>query len=75
MPREVPPQSRCGKCVIARSSACGVRAAKLGNDELQYGRRFEDKDISDLKTLIELIMIWIRNLHLTWRYMEEMPPK
>lgn len=53
-------------------SACAKRAAWLGNDESHYTRKWEDKDISDLKILIELTTGWIRNNVLTSRYMSEM---
>ena len=36
-----------------------ARAAWLGNDETHYTRRWEDKDITDLKRLIELTVLWI----------------
>jgi len=51
---------------------CAKRAAWLGNDETHYVRRWEDKDISDLKILIELTMSWIRSSVLTKRYLGEM---
>jgi hypothetical protein len=35
------------------------RAAWLGNDETHYVRRWEDRDIEDLKRLIELTVRWI----------------
>jgi hypothetical protein len=52
---------------------CARMAAWLGNDETHYERRWVDKDISDLKTLIELTTNWIRNHVLTRRYLEGMP--
>lgn len=51
---------------------CARRAAWLGNDETHYVRRWEDKDISDLKILIELTMSWIRSSVLTKRYLDSM---
>lgn len=53
---------------------CASRAAWLGNDETHYERRWEGKDISDLKTLVQLTMNWIHNNVLTKRYLHEMPP-
>ena len=51
---------------------CAKRAAWLGNDETHYVRKWEDKDIRDLKTLIELTMSWIRSSVLTKQYLTEM---
>jgi hypothetical protein len=51
---------------------CAERAAWLGNDETHYVRRWEDKDIGDLKTLIKLTMAWIQNNLLTAKYFSDM---
>lgn len=51
---------------------CAKRAAWLGNDEAHYVRRWEDRDIKDLKILIELTSNWIRNCVLTEKYLIEM---
>src|SRR5262249_48084127 len=48
---------------------CAERAAWLGNDETHYLRKWEDKDISDLKTLITLAVNWIENHLLTQSYL------
>jgi hypothetical protein len=53
--------------------ATAKRAAWLGNDEAHYVRRWEDKDISDLKVLIRLTINWADNVLLTHRYSTEMP--
>lgn len=50
-----------------------ARATWLGNDETHYTRRWEDKDISDLKVLVKLTVNWIENVLLTEKYVEEMP--
>jgi hypothetical protein len=34
-------------------------ATWLGNDETHYQRRWIDKDLNDLKTLIKLVLHWI----------------
>lgn len=47
-------------------------ATWLGNDETHYHRVWEDKDIEDLKTLIELTHYWITSEIQTARYIEEM---
>jgi hypothetical protein len=52
---------------------CAKRAAWLGNDETHYTKRWEDKDIEDLKLLIQLTVNWIENVMLTERYVDEMP--
>jgi len=49
------------------------RAAWLGNDETHYYRKWEDKDIKDLKILIELTVRWIESEELTRIYVEDMP--
>jgi len=55
--------------------ACATRAAWLGNDETHYERRWEEKDIADLKTLIQLTMNWVVSSVLTKQYMDEMPER
>lgn len=52
---------------------CAKRAAWLGNDETHYIRKWEDKDISDLKTLINLSSGWVKSNILTEKYLQEMP--
>lgn len=53
---------------------CAKRAAWLGNDETHYVRKWEEKDISDLKVLIELTVNWVDSNLLTKKYLEDMPP-
>ena len=48
------------------------RASWIGNDEAHYERRWEDKDITDLKRLIELTVKWIESVQMTEDYMEDM---
>ena len=52
---------------------CAERAVWLGNDETHYTRKWEDKDIKDLKVLMRLTVNWVENKVLTSRYIEEMP--
>ena len=52
--------------------SCAKLASWLGNDETHYVRRWEDKDISDLKTLLKLTEGWIRDHLLTRKYLGEM---
>ena len=48
------------------------RAVWIGNDETHYVRRWEGKDIEDLKTLIEITIHWIEMEKLTADYLTEM---
>lgn len=57
----------------ARVKATAKRAAWLGNDETHYIRKWEGKDIQDLKTLIRLTVNWIENVLLTAHYTKDMP--
>ena len=47
------------------------RTAWLGNDLTHYEQRYEDKDIEDLKLLIDLSIYWIAYNLLTDKAMEE----
>lgn len=49
------------------------RAVWLGNDETHYVRKWEDKDLSDLKILIELTTRWIEMEELTKKLEIDMP--
>ena len=51
---------------------CAKRAVWLGNDETHYIRKWNDRDINDLKTLIRLTVNWIDNSMLTEKYISEM---
>lgn len=51
---------------------CSRRASWLGNDETHYVRKWEDKDIKDLKILLKLTEAWIANNLLTEKYMADM---
>lgn len=66
-----------GKCINdyiedQNVKKCAKRAAWLGNDETHYTRKWEDKDVSDLKRLIQLTVNWIENILLTQKYIDEM---
>lgn len=54
---------------------CAKLATWLGNDETHYARKWEDKDINDLKTLLELTIIWIKSNILTEKYTSQMTDK
>ncbi len=67
-----------GKCIkkyIADPTARKIaeRAAWLGNDETHYERRWEDKDVQDLKMLIRLTVNFVENEQLTELYLAAMP--
>lgn len=69
------PLARCIADYIADPNlqVTAKRAAWLGNDETHYVRRWEDKDIRDLKLLITLTVNWVQNVLLTRKYQDEMP--
>ncbi|MBZ5551076.1 MAG: hypothetical protein LAO21_00035 [Acidobacteriia bacterium] len=52
--------------------ACAKLATWLGNDETHYTRKWEDKDINDLKRLVRLTVNWVDNVLLTKKYVSEM---
>lgn len=56
----------------ANLKACAQRAAWVGNDETHYVRKWEHKDIDDLKVLINLSCVWVRSNILTEKYLREM---
>lgn len=51
---------------------CAKRASWLGNDETHYTRKWETKDVSDLKLLVRLTVNWIESSLLTKKYISEM---
>lgn len=56
-----------------RIQACAKRAAWLGNDEIHYQRKWEDKDINNLKELIKLTVNFIESDIISKKYENEMP--
>lgn len=54
---------------------CAERAAWLGNDETHYVRIWQDKDIENLKDLIDLMVSWIESEEKTKKYKQEMQKK
>lgn len=48
------------------------RAVWLGNDETHYERVWEEKDIEDLKKLIDVTLHWVSMEILTKKYIEDM---
>jgi hypothetical protein len=68
-----------GKCIDGdvtdpNIKATAKRATWLGNDETHYVRKWEDKDINDLKVLIRLTVNWVDSAILTQQYIREMNP-
>lgn len=66
-----------GKCIkddVANQNLKDIaeRAVWLGNDETHYVRKWETKDISDLKKLIDVSIHWIEMELLTEQYKSEM---
>jgi hypothetical protein len=67
-----------GKCIKdhitnAKIVTVASRTAWLGNDETHYLRTWEDKDLTDLKKLINLTVHWIEMEELTKDMVVEMP--
>ena len=51
---------------------CAKRAVWLGNDETHYVRKWEGKDIKDLKLLIQITVNWIQQEVITKRLLADM---
>jgi hypothetical protein len=68
------PLSRCIQSYIddTRIKECAQLATYLRNDETHYIRKWVDKDVEDLKVLIELTLRWIESVKLTEKYIAEM---
>lgn len=67
-----------GSCISehidnARLKTVAKRAVWLGNDETHYIRKWETKDLQDLKKLIELTLHWIEMEALSDSIEEDMP--
>ncbi|MBY6844861.1 DUF4145 domain-containing protein [Clostridium botulinum] len=52
---------------------CARRAVWIGNDETHYVRKWEDKEIKDLRRLIDLTINWILTEEKTKEYLNDMP--
>jgi len=66
------------KCIAdyvsdGRVKQVAARAVWLGNDETHYLRKWEEKDLNDLKMLIALTLHWIEMDELTKKVMADMP--
>jgi len=67
-----------GKCISddvddSRVKKVAKRAVWLGNDETHYVRKWEGKNLQDLKKLISLTIHWIEMDYLTEEVEEDMP--
>lgn len=67
-----------GKCIEdyvtdQRIKSVSKRAAWLGNDETHYVRKWDGKDVNDLKMLIDLTLYWIDSAVLTAKLEVDMP--
>jgi len=71
-------KKQLGPCIEDHIRDAAVRAAAkratwLGNDETHYVRRWEDKDITDLKNLVRLTVNAVENAILMRQYETDMP--
>ncbi|WP_291096899.1 MULTISPECIES: hypothetical protein [unclassified Flavobacterium] len=71
-------KSMLAKCIAdyiddSRIKKVAKRATWLGNDETHYIRKWEGKNLTDLKTLIKLTIHWIEMEKLTDDFESEMP--
>lgn len=67
-----------GPCIKAyipdgNIKSCAERATWLGNDETHYLRKWEDKDVRDLKSVVTLTVNWIHNHLTTQQLLKDMP--
>ncbi len=67
-----------GQCIVSDVTNENIkqvaeRATWIGNDETHYVRKWENKDITDLKTLIDLTIYWIEAEIKTKKTLEDMP--
>ena len=52
---------------------CAMRAVWIGNDETHYIRIWEDKDVKDLKDLIDVTLFWKESEYKAEQYELERP--
>jgi Domain of unknown function (DUF4145) len=57
----------------AQVKQCAKRATWLGNDQVHYIKKWEAKDVNDLKTLVTLTVNWIQNHLATKQFVGDMP--
>lgn len=78
VPRDDVEKSPLGSCITdhvddSRLKAVAKRATWLGNDEAHYLKKWEEKDLADLKMLIDLTLHWIKMEELTKAALTDMP--
>ena len=56
-----------------RIKSVAKRAVWLGNDETHYIRKWEGKNLEDMKKLIDLTVHWIEMEKLTESFEDDMP--
>ena len=66
-----------GRCIHNRLEdgfikECAKRATWLGNDETHYVRKWENRDIEDLKRLVDLTVNWVDSHITTKQFIDEM---
>jgi hypothetical protein len=76
--KELIEKSMLAKCIAdyiddSRIKMVAKRATWLGNDETHYIKKWEGKNLEDLKTLIKLTIHWIEMEKLTENFKNEMP--
>lgn len=76
--KEIIEKKLLGPCITEfvtddRVKSVAKRAVWLGNDETHYIRKWEGKNLNDLKKLIDLTVHWIEMEALSKSFEEEMP--
>lgn len=76
--KELVEKTQLAKCIAdfidnKQIKDISTRATWLGNDETHYVRKWEDKDLKDLKKLILLVIHWIEIETLTAEVIADMP--
>lgn len=71
-------KKKLGKCIkddlqSPNVVAAAKRAVWLGNDETHYLRKWEGKDLQDLKKLVDLVVHWMEMEKLTEEITTDMP--
>lgn len=71
-------EKKLSKCIVdyvtdVRIKEVAKRAVWLGNDETHYVRKWEGKDVHDLKGIIHLVIRWIEQEIETEALLQEMP--
>jgi hypothetical protein len=72
---KVAPLASCIKTYVKNDKIQTVasRAVWLANDETHYVRKWDDKELKDLKELIKLTVLWIEMEETTAELLKDMP--